>query len=146
MHVISIGDSIFIWDVLAWTTPRPALPNVPSKMSIFESAALENIGQPRHPPEPFQYNGNTARTVTRSLSTSEVEKTTIIPPKPKYVSYDFAVQLNNIKFRKKDAPPAIRRHFIQRTNNSQLAKVINLSIRNIQSTVSISLETIHRTG
>jgi len=25
MHVVSIGDSIFIWDVLAWTTPRPAL-------------------------------------------------------------------------------------------------------------------------
>jgi len=101
MHVISIGDSIFIWDVLAWTTPRPALPNVPSKMSIFESAALENIGQPRHPPEPFQYNANTARTVTRSLSTSEVEKTTIIPPKPKFVPCNFAVQLDQLNLEKK---------------------------------------------
>jgi hypothetical protein len=25
MHVVSIGDSIFIWDVLAWMTPRPAI-------------------------------------------------------------------------------------------------------------------------
>ena len=50
---------------------------------------LENSGQPRNPPEPFQYNGNTARAITRSLSNSEVEKTTVVPQTPKYeTSFD----------------------------------------------------------
>jgi hypothetical protein len=43
----------------------------------------DNNGQPRNPPEPFQYNGNTARAITRSLSNSEVEKTTMISQKSK---------------------------------------------------------------
>lgn len=43
----------------------------------------ENNGQPRNPPEPFQYNENTARAVTRSLSNPEVEKTTAITQKSK---------------------------------------------------------------
>ncbi|CAF3380141.1 unnamed protein product [Rotaria socialis] len=128
MHLVSIGDSIFIWDVLAWTTPRPGqlnttqstlpskmLERVPSVLSI-----LDNTGQPRNPPEPFQYsqqnNGHTARAITRSLSNSEIDKNTNVPQGQK--------KTNNKKSSKKqtDNPPAIRRHFIQRVNHSHLAK------------------------
>ncbi len=54
---------------------------------VLEHAPIRSIsdnnGQPRNPPEPFNYNGHTARAITRSLSSSEVEKTTVIPQKPK---------------------------------------------------------------
>lgn len=43
----------------------------------------ENNGQPRNPPEPFQYKENTARAITRSLSNPEVEKITTISQKSK---------------------------------------------------------------
>ncbi len=43
----------------------------------------DNNGQPRNPPEPFQYKETTARAITRSLSNSELEKTTIVSQKPK---------------------------------------------------------------
>ncbi|CAF3845969.1 unnamed protein product [Rotaria magnacalcarata] len=130
MHLVSIGDSIFIWDVLAWTTPRPGqlnntqstlpskmLERVPSVLSI-----LDNSGQPRNPPEPFQYsqqnNGHTARAITRSLSNSEIDKNTNVSQGQK--------KTNNKKSSKKqtDNPPAIRRHFIQRVNHSHLAKLV----------------------
>ena len=55
------------------------LPNVPIR------SISDNNGQPRNPPEPFPYNGNTtARAVTRSLSNSELEKTTTVIQKSKY--------------------------------------------------------------
>lgn len=54
------------------------LERVPSARST-----LENNGQPRNPPEPFQYNqqtnNHTARAITRSLSSSELDKSTLVP-------------------------------------------------------------------
>ena len=100
MNIISIGDAIFIWDVLVWTTPRPD--------TIPLRSALDNHGQPRNPPEPFQYTTHTARALTRSVSNSELEKTTIRPEEKK----------------KSSTIPTGRRHFIQRINHSHLAKVI----------------------
>jgi hypothetical protein len=54
---------------------------------VLEHAPIQSIsdnnGQPRNPPEPFQYKENTARAITRSLSNSELEKTTIVSQKPK---------------------------------------------------------------
>ncbi|CAF3669977.1 unnamed protein product [Rotaria sp. Silwood1] len=127
MHIVSIGDSIFIWDVLAWTTPRPALLNniqstVPSKIHerIPILSTLDNNGQPRNPPEPFQYtqqtNGHTAQAITRSLSNSELDKNLSTSQGQKKINNKKLVtkQIDNI--------PMIRRHFIQRINHSQLAK------------------------
>lgn len=111
MNIISIGDAIFIWDVLAWTTPRPdSVPPV--------RLALENEGQPRNPREPFKYteltNNQTARAMTRSISNSETDKTTSIRP---------------TEMKKPLTIPTSRRHFIQKINHSHLAKVILVSFR-----------------
>ncbi|CAF0756991.1 unnamed protein product [Adineta ricciae] len=138
MHVVSIGDSIFIWDVLAWTTPRPNLPVNTQHIAhpaVVERAPvrsnIENNGQPRNPPEPFQYNqqtnDNTARAITRSLSNTELDKTT--------------KKINNKKsvLKQNDHPPAIRRHFIQRTNHSQLAKKRYVAPANQESLKLISV-------
>ncbi|CAF4739901.1 unnamed protein product [Rotaria sp. Silwood2] len=128
MHIVSIGDSIFIWDVLAWTTPRPGLLNntqciVPSKIHerVPILSNLDNNGQPRNPPEPFQYtqqmNGHTARAIPRSLSNSELNNKNISVSQGQK-------KINNKKLLTKqiDNIPTIRRHFIQRINHSQLAK------------------------
>jgi hypothetical protein len=58
---------------------------VPPK-SNFERASIrsssDNNGQPRNPPEPFQYtqqtNEHTARAITRSLSNTELDKMTVV--------------------------------------------------------------------
>ena len=80
-------------------------------------SSSENNGQPRHPPEPCQYtqvmtNDHTARAVTRSVSTSDVGKTSDLP---------LCKRANTKK--PIDLSPTVRRHFIQRINSSQLAKV-----------------------
>ncbi|CAF3644159.1 unnamed protein product [Adineta steineri] len=129
MHIVSIGDSIFIWDVLAWTTPRPNVFSntqyiVPPLKNI-ERASIrfpsDNNGQPRNPPEPFQYtqqtNENTARAVTRSLSNCELNTTTSLSHGHK------KNQNKKLPIKQIDRNlPTIRRHFIQRINHSQLAK------------------------
>ncbi|CAF5160610.1 unnamed protein product, partial [Rotaria sp. Silwood1] len=83
-------------------------------------STLDNNGQPRNPPEPFQYtqqtNGHTARAITRSLSNSELDKNLSTSQGQKKINNKKSVtkQIDNI--------PMIRRHFIQRINHSQLAK------------------------
>lgn len=79
---------------------------------VFRSLAIEhapmrsmseNNGQPRNPPEPFQYNHSTARAVTRSLSNPEVEKTMIVSQKSKYESpvFSFVIQFHRYFLEKK---------------------------------------------
>ncbi|CAF0801503.1 unnamed protein product [Didymodactylos carnosus] len=63
MNVISIGDSICIWDVLAWSTPLPlVLDNaqciVPPQSVMKKMHEQDDTvnGMPRHPPQPFNYH------------------------------------------------------------------------------------------
>lgn len=120
MNLISIADGIFIWDVLAWTTPRLEF-NPPVR------SASENQGQPRLPPEPFKYpelsNHTTAKAMTRSISNSELEKTSVRPMETK----------------KSSSIPSSRRHFIQKINHSHLAKV-NVFTRHVARHCENSLQ------
>ncbi|CAF0722865.1 unnamed protein product [Didymodactylos carnosus] len=63
MNVISVGDSIFIWDVLAWSTPLPLMPNnaqcIISPQSVMTKILEQDDtvnGMPRYPHQPFSYH------------------------------------------------------------------------------------------
>ncbi|UJR26857.1 hypothetical protein I4U23_008168 [Adineta vaga] len=142
MHVISIGNSILIWDVLAWNTVQPAMPNdaqciVPPQSvmtKILENTVVQSkSNRPGILRYPQQIGGEyTARAITRSLSTSEIDQKIIIIQGEK--------KMNKKQFLTKQSsdedssfPISVRRHFVQRTNHSQLAKKRYLAATNQES-------------
>ncbi|CAF3419659.1 unnamed protein product [Rotaria sp. Silwood1] len=131
MHVVSIGDSILIWNVLAWNTLPPKMPNnaqcivSPQLMmtKILEHTLVRSSSdQSRNSSELFHVSQETnERAITRSLSNLEIDKTVnIFQEEKKIINKKLLTkQTDNEHF---SSLSSIRRHFIQRINHSQLAK------------------------
>ncbi|CAF0733971.1 unnamed protein product [Adineta ricciae] len=142
MQVISIDDSILIWDVLAWGATQPTMPNdaqciVPpqSVMSkILEKTAVQakpiRRGILRNSQPTSEQT--TARAITRSLSTPEIDETVVITHGEKKTNKK---QLLNKQFYEDESlvPSSIRRHFVSRMNHSQLAKKRYVAATNEES-------------
>ncbi|CAF2044469.1 unnamed protein product [Rotaria magnacalcarata] len=145
MHVVSIGDSLLIWNVLAWNTSRPTMPNnaqcivSPQLMmtKILENTIVRSSSdQSKNSSELFQCsqqkNESNARPITRSLSNLEIGKTvTMFQEEKKIINQKLLTkQTGNDNI---PSPPSIRRHFVQRTNHSQLAKKRYIAPKNQES-------------
>ncbi|CAF2433293.1 unnamed protein product [Rotaria sp. Silwood2] len=148
MHVVSIGDSILIWNVLAWNTLRPIMPNnaqcivSPQLMmtKILEHTLVRSSSdQSGNSSELFHNSQQTKEhPITRSLSNLEIDKTvTIFQDEKKIINKKLLTkQTDNEYF---FSPSSIRRHFIQQINHSQLAKKRYLAPINQES---LKLQTI----
>ncbi|CAF3688347.1 unnamed protein product [Rotaria sordida] len=131
MHIVSIGDSILIWNVLAWNTLQPIMPNnaqcIVSPQLIMtkileHTLVRSNSDQSRNSSELFHNSQRTnEHAITRSLSNLEIDKTiTSFQEEKKIINKKLLTkQIDNEYF---SSPLSIRRHFIQRINHSQLAK------------------------
>ncbi|CAF1001384.1 unnamed protein product [Adineta steineri] len=114
MNVISIGDSILVWDVLAWNTEQPTMPNnaqciVPPQSVMTK--ILENITVETKSNRPGILR-NSQQTTDNTVIITQGEK--------KMIKNKLPAQRSNNE--DSLSSPPIQRHFIQRINHSHLAK------------------------